>query len=146
MIPLFHLNTLSQLRSLTVEDLIRAQSYLWDDLHLEVSTSDFAMLLHTISFHPSLKYRLESLSYKDSLLQVFPRGEIPFNCHTLRPDSCHKEDVCLTFCRWRPPSQRDSLEKETRPLVGCVCVCVGTFSIKVKPVPPESWDVFPTSV
>ncbi len=118
-------------------------SYLWDDLHQEVSTSDFVMLLHTISFNPSLKYRLESLNYKDSLLQVFTRGEIPFNCHTLRLDSCHKEDVCLTFCRWH----RHKIPWKKKPdHWSGVCVCVWTFSIKVKPVPPESWDVFPTSV
>ncbi len=64
------------------------------------------MLTRRSTFHDVLDPFLK-LNYQDSLHWSLTNWDIPFSGHennAIRLEACPKEDVCLTLCRWRPPS------------------------------------------
>ena len=108
MVPLLHVRHVSRLHTFTIDDLKkRAQHHIWEHLRLEIGTSQFVLLFCTkLSTNPALHYRIEKVNFGDSLFRTLTKWEIPLNCPTLRFEACYKEDVCLTLCRWRPPSSK----------------------------------------
>ena len=109
MVPVLHVRSELQLRS---DDLKkRSQYFIWNRFRLEISTSEFVLLTptHISSYRDPLT--VVKLTYRDSLHFTLTKWEIPVNCHTLRFEACRKEDVCLTLCRWRPPSDNEIIER-----------------------------------
>ena len=83
-VQLMSLRSLHHLRHKTVEDLkLAAQAWLWSPLGLQVSTSQFALVLHTDkSLEPNWHGRKMILHFRDSWHKSFEIGKflIPPPC------------------------------------------------------------------
>ena len=134
MVPLLHVRHVSRLHAFTTDDLKkRAQHHIWKHLRVEISTSHYFVFLFctNLTTNPALRYRIEKVNFGDSLFRTLTQWEIPPSCPTLRFEACYKEDVCLTLCRWRPPSykpincaQFEKINQTSGPVAKYQCACV----------------------
>ena len=107
-IQLMSLHSQENLLTSTVEDLkLAAQQWLWNPLGLELSTSQFVLVLDlNASLDPHWHGRKMVLHFCDTWKEALTMWQIPESVHTLNFELWHKFD--LPFRPPRPLNDRES--------------------------------------
>ena len=107
-IQLMSLHSQENLLLSTVEDLkLAAQQWLWNPLGLELSTSQFVLVLDTdASLDPHWHGRKMVLHFCDTWKEVLTMWQIPESVHTLNFELWYKFDI--PFRPPRPLTDQDS--------------------------------------